>query len=220
MRFHHFDKEQLNSLTVSQLNHFFNDGDPVDGVLLKKYQTDAIDRLYSCFIHIKKPYFFENNKVVFNYLHGDHYAMYLYLLCNTIWKLDKNEKLASKIFLLNKALHGVDAFYGVDLPEIFLFVHPLGTVLGRAEYSDYFVVYQNCNVGANENLIYPLFKGETLLYSKATIIGNCKVGSNTVFGANSFVMDTNIISDSTVVGSYPHNRIVDNETHVIDRMFN
>ena len=220
MKFLHIDKEQLNSLVTSQLNSFFNDGSLVDGALLKKYQADTIDRLHNCFTNIKKPYFFENNKTIFNHLHGDHYAMYLYLLCNTIWKLDKNEKLASKVFLLNKALHGVDAFYGIDLPEIFLFVHPLGTVLGRAKYSDYFVVYQNCNVGANEDLIYPTFKGETLLYSKATIIGSCKVGSNTVFGANSFVMNTNIKDNSTVVGSYPNNKIIDNNKNVIDRMFN
>ena len=179
-----------------------------------------MDRLHKCFSFIKKPYFFVNNEVVFNHLHGDHYSMYLYLLSNTVWELDKNENLASKIFLLNKALHGIDAFYRIDLPEIFLFVHPLGTVLGKAKYSDYFVVYQNCNVGANQDLIYPTFKGESLLYSKSTIIGNCKIGSNTVFGANTFVLNTNVEDNKVIVGSYPNNKIVVNSSSVIDRIFN
>ena len=37
-------------------------------------------------------------------------------------------------------LHGIDVFFTVDLPDIFLFCHPLCTVLGRAQYSDYFLV--------------------------------------------------------------------------------
>ena len=131
MGFNNIDIEKLNILVLTQLNSFFYDGVEVNKNLLRRYQTHTIDRLYICFKHIKKPYFYENDRAIFNYFNGDHYSMYLYLLCNTIWKLDKNENLASKIFLLNKALHGIDAFYSIDLPEIFLFVHPIGTVLGR-----------------------------------------------------------------------------------------
>jgi len=80
-------------------------------------------------------------------------------------------------------------------------------------------VYQNCSVGANEDLVYPVFKGETILYSKATIIGNCKIGKNTVFGANSFIVNTDIEKNSTVVGSYPNNKIIKNDKSVVDRMF-
>ena len=40
--------------------------------------------------------------------------------------------MKDKLFLLNKALHGCDIYYEVALPSVFLLVHPLGTVLGRA----------------------------------------------------------------------------------------
>ena len=46
------------------------------------------------------------------------------------------EDLASKAYCLNKALHAIDVFYEVELPEIFFLEHPLGTVLGRAKYSN------------------------------------------------------------------------------------
>ena len=36
-----------------------------------------------------------------------------------------------KTLALNKTLHGVDAFYEVSLPDVFRWVHPLGTVLGE-----------------------------------------------------------------------------------------
>jgi len=177
MKFLHIEKEQLNALVTNQLNSFFNDGNLVDEALLEKYQEDTIDRLHNCFSHIKKPYFYENGQPIFNHLHGDHYAMYLYLLCNTIWRLDKNEKLASKVFLLNKSLHGIDAFYSLDLPEIFLFVHPIGTILGHAKYSNYFICYQNCTVGSTaEDRIYPVFEKEVALYSGASVIGKCAIG--------------------------------------------
>ena len=45
-------------------------------------------------------------------------------------------------FLLNKLLFGIDVFYTVDLPKHYIFVHPIGTILGSgAIYSNYFVVY-------------------------------------------------------------------------------
>ena len=214
------NQEKLNRLIVSQLNTFYDDGNTIKESDLLHYQKEAMERIENSFSQIKLPYYYSNGASIFNHLHGDHYAMYLYLLSNTLYRHNCNIDISSKICSLNKALHGIDVFYEIELPEIFLFVHPVGTVLGRGKYSDYFVVYQNCNVGANEDLIYPTFKGETLLYSKATIIGSCKVGSNTVFGANSFVMNTNIKDNSTVVGSYPNNKIIDNNKNVIDRMFN
>ena len=45
----------------------------------------------------------------------------------------------------------------VELPDIFLFSHPLGTILGRARYANYFLVYQHCTIGSNLDGIYPTF---------------------------------------------------------------
>ncbi len=212
-------ESDLFEYTINQLNQLFFDGNKIVKNDFNRYIKDTMDRLFLCFKEIKKPYYYINNMTTFNHLHSDHYAMFLYILSNTIWKIDKNEILASKVFLLNKTLHGIDAFYAISLPEIFLFVHPLGTVLGSASYSNYLVVYQNCSVGATEELIYPTFEGETILFSKSTVIGNCNIGANTILGANSFIINTNIKKDSIVIGNYPNNKFLNNNKNVIDRMF-
>ena len=74
--------------------------------------------------------------------------MFLYFLSQE-YKSDENEELASRFYLLNKYLFGIDIYYEVNLPKIFMFIHPVGTVLGRAEYNDYLVVYQRCGVGSS-----------------------------------------------------------------------
>jgi len=210
---------ELFQYTRHQLNQFFFDGNFVTTEDFNKYIDDTIYRLTVCFREIKKPYFYESGKTRFNHLHSDHYSMFLYFLSNTIWITDKNEKLAAKVFLLNKALHGIDAYYGINLPKIFLFIHPVGTVLGNAQYSDYFAVYQNCNVGGNEDLAYPTFKGEAVMFSKSAVIGSCIIGENTIFGANSFIINTNIEKNSTVINTFPNHQTMHHDKHVIDRMF-
>ena len=146
--------------------------------------------------------------------------MYLYLLSNTIWKNDGDIACASKIFLLNKTLHGIDVFYSVELPEIFLFVHPIGTILGNAKYSNYFVAYQNCTVGSTEDGIYPSFDEEVALYSGSSVIGNCSIGTNSIIGSNSFIINSDIGSNKVVLGAYPNNRIIKNKRRVIKACFN
>lgn len=176
-------------------------------------------KIQFCFKHIQLPYFNLNKKVIFNHLNSDHYAMFLYLLSNAIYKIDKNEELASRIFLLNKALHGLDAFYTVELPEIFVFVHPVGSVLGRAKYSNYFCLYQNCTVGSTKIGEYASFEGECVMFSKSSVIGKCNIGKNVVFGANASVINSDIEQNSVVLGNYPNNKIIENKKNVIDRVF-
>ena len=50
--------------------------------------------------------------------------------------------MSDKLYALNKAMASVDLFYQVELPDIFTFDHPLGSVMGRASYSDYFTFSQ------------------------------------------------------------------------------
>ena len=74
---------------------------------------------------------------MFNYLHPDHYAMFLYLLANTVSRGDRANPLPFRLFYLNKVLHGLDVYHDTELPEVFQFMHPLGTVLGQAGRSLY-----------------------------------------------------------------------------------
>ncbi len=115
-------------------------------------------------------------------------------------------------------MHGLDLFYSVAMPDIFMLVHPLGTILGNATYSDYLVVYQNVTVGA-VTTVYPKFGEGTILYSRAGVIGACESGNNVVFAANAFVIDQKIPKDTIVVGQYPAHRLVANREAVRARCF-
>lgn len=44
-------------------------------------------------------------------------------------------------------MNGVDLFYAIELPQKFGAEHPLGSVMGRAKYSEGFFFYQGCTVG-------------------------------------------------------------------------
>ena len=180
----------------------------------------ALERLNYCFSHINKKYYRDGNEVIFDHLNGDHLACFLYFLSNSIWDETKDRELPTRLFYLNKIMHGIDLFYMVKMPKIFLLVHPVGTVLGNANYQDYLAVYQNVTVGADEDGIYPSFGEGTLLYAKSTVIGECKLGKNIVLGANSFILNTSIPDDMLVVGQYPHQRILKNSSSVIQRIFN
>jgi len=144
--------------------------------------------------------------------------MFLYWIANEAYK-NQFINLAEKAFFLNKALHGVDAFYSIKLPDVFLFVHPIGTILGNASYSNYLVVYQNVTVGSDINGIYPQFGQANVLYSKSSVIGSCVLGNNVGVGANAFYVgvganaflrNSQIPDNSIAVGLYPEVKIKEN----------
>ena len=213
------DTSSLINYVTKQCNTFFPDSYEIRPKYLKDAVFMAVDRLYTCFSKIRAPYFSKDGSPFFNYLHGDHYSMFLYLLSNTVYKHAENEFLASKLFLLNKALFGIDAFYAVELPVVFLFVHPIGTVLGKANYDEFLVVYQGVTVGATTDLIYPSFSPSTILYSNSSIIGNCNVGSNFILGAKASILNTNIDNNRMVVGNFPSHRILENKSNLIHKYF-
>ncbi len=100
-------------------------------------------------------------------------------------------------------LNACDLFYEVELPDIFRLDHPVGTVMGRAKYSDYFLFSQNCTVGNNRG-IYPQIGQHVWMCTNASIIGNCIIGNNVIIGANACVKDQNIPDNSIVFGQSPN----------------
>jgi len=192
----------LTDYLTKQLACFYPDKNEVHNAL-SLIMPRCMERLTTCFSSIHKKYYYESDEAFFNHLHADHYAMFLYIVANEAY-LQHIQPLAEKAFLLNKALHGIDAFYAISLPEIFLFVHPIGTVLGNAHYKNYFVVYQNVTVGSDLQGVYPSFGYASVLYSKSSVIGECLFGDNVCVGAHSFVRNKQIPDNSIVVGNYPH----------------
>jgi serine O-acetyltransferase len=197
-------------------NHLPDDYSPLDSA--RSRFGRALERVEYSFSRIRRRYYRETETVRFDHLNGDHMAALLYFYGNTIWREDGDVEFPTRLFYVNKILHGLDLFYSVPMPDVFLLVHPVGTVLGKATYGDYLVVYQNCTVGADTD-VYPTFGEGTILYSRSSVLGDCRCGDNVVFAANSLVVNLHVPSDTVVVGQYPNHRFVPNRQSVRERCF-
>ena len=208
----------LSNYVARQLSTYFPDGRVISAETIHAFMSDALERTRLCFTGIEKKKFRDGVQVMFNYLHPDHYAMFLYLLSNTVSRLDKQNPLAFRLFYLNKALHGLDAYHDTELPEVFQFMHPLGTILGQATYGNYFCVYQGCSVGCDEQGIFPVIGEHVVLYAGASVIGRSHIGNNVVISANTMVLNQDICNNKLVF-TQPQLEIRDNKRHVIERRF-
>lgn len=97
--------------------------------------------------------------------------------------------------------HSIELYYEVELAAPVKFVHPLGTVLGRATYAPHLVVYQNVGVGSDLNGNRPTFKGPCVLFPGAKVLGNTVVGSNVYITANTVVQGVTIPDNCVVFPS-------------------
>lgn len=211
--------EDLCMYVARQLSLFFPDNRPVAPGQLRPVIGEALERTCACFAGIEKKKFRADGRVMFNYLHPDHYAMFLYLLSNTVSRRDRANPLAFRLFYLNKVMHGLDAYHDTELPEIFQFMHPLGTILGQAKYGNYFCVYQGCSVGCGEDGVFPEIGEHVILYAGASVIGNSKIGDNVVIGANAMILNCDIPANKVIMGGYQPLDMRDNTRHVLKRRF-
>lgn len=192
--------EGLAQLAACQANTLFPDGDSVVVADVEVGVRGALARLEHCFSRVSNRYFFDGCAAVFDHLHGDQYAMWLYFLSNELHQCGASSGLCKKLFLLNKALHGCDIYYEIELPSVFLLVHPLGTVLGRAQYADYLVVYQRCGVGSNHD-VYPKLGSHATLHPGSAILGHSSVGSFCSIAAESLLLDQDLPNNSLYIGN-------------------
>jgi serine O-acetyltransferase len=171
---------------------------------LAPHVARALERVERCFSRVIVKRFGGAGAAVFDHLNTDQYAMFLYLLSNTIFRNEGDLSAAAKVYALNKAMHGLDVFYEVALPDVFLFQHPVGTVLGRARYADYFAVYQRCSVGSNLDGETPVFEAGVTMFGDASAIGRCRIGADACFSVGARVMDGDVPADAVVFGQSPH----------------
>ena len=173
---------------------------------LKCIMAAGLERLECCFSQIHRKYYEDVGEPTFDHLNSDHMASLLYFLSNqaVVQGLDT---LGFKLAYLNKIMHGLDLYPNVILPEVFLLIHPLGTVLGRATYGNFLVVYQGVTVGST-GTDYPFLGEGTVLFSGTQVLGPVKSGRNVVYGANSMVIGGEVPDNSLVVGRYPCHRVL------------
>lgn len=193
-------EEKITELVNNQINNHWGEAEP------PKIELDmvkvALDRLEACFIEVKSNYFWKDGEVTFRIEHSVQYSIFLYYLSNTLYK-NGQEESASYVYYLNKIMHSVDWFYAISLPVHFCAEHPLGSVLGRAEYGDNFFVYQGTTIGGNRKngvLSYPKIGNNVVVYANATVLGGAKIGDNVIISANTYIKDEEIPSNCIVFG--------------------
>ncbi len=190
------DKKDLQEYTSAQINHFFPDKDRIKLAQHEKVFDIALDRLDHCFKKVAFDRYFKDSTARLNHLYADHYLMYLWFLSNTFWKESGNDKAASKLYYLNKALHGLDCMYDTKLPDIFLIFHGVGTMLGKAGYADYMVVLQGCTVGSQKGN-YPEFGKGVALTANSSVIGKCTLGDRATISTRTTVFQKDVPPDTT-----------------------
>ena len=166
--------------------------------LINQFRKNVASRmLYNC-KHISNKYYSDINNL--SPYHSCQYLMFLYFVANTIFSMtQKRQSICDKIYNLSKIVSSADIYYEIQLPDIFSFDHPVGSVLGRAQYNDFFSFSQGITVGNNKG-IYPTFGKFVLMFSNSKVIGNCNIGNNVIISANTYIKDKDVPDNSIVFG--------------------
>lgn len=185
------DRDRLLRYVAQQLHHTLpDDFDPRPD--LDAHLDEALARLQVC-INAVRPW--RENQ--FNPLHSTQYCSFLYFLAHTIWQRTRTTDTPTRLFLLNKALNGIDLFYEIEMPPIFFIGHSVGIVFAKATYGNYLVVYQNSTVGKNHGVAPVLGEG-VVMYAGTAIIGGCQVGDGTVLSQGTSLVNTDTPGHCTV----------------------
>lgn len=159
-------------LIEHQLQNLFPTGNDIK--IDPKAGEIAFTRTVACINTVR-----EWSKQGFDRLISWQYATYLYFLSRELWTQSGDEELATRIFLVNKALNAVEAYYRIELPNNFFLSHTTGLVFGQATYGNYSVFHQGCTVGRN-GTDRPVLEEGVILFPNSSVIGNCLVRANTV----------------------------------------
>ena len=142
----------------------------------------------------------------FNYLHSSQYCIFLYYLANSIWKSSGDTATPTRLFLLNKALNGIDIFYEIEMPKVFFIGHSVGIVLVKATYGEHLVLYQNSTVGRS-GTDTPVIGARVVLHPNCAVIGRSRVADGTVLSQGTSVINRDTQAD-TIVYNGPNGGLV------------
>lgn len=187
-----FDKDRIEDYVANQLSFF-------GGAEISDYLAEACERTLRCFSKNTNKYF-QKGKIDVH--HTGQYAILLCYLARVAFEAG-DRKTADCVYALNKALHGFDIFYEVELPSVFFMEHPVGTVLGRASYSDRLFLGQNVTVGGNRGC-YPTIGENVCLHAGCIVVGDSRLGNNIEVSAQAFIRDEVIPDNCLVFGKSPN----------------
>lgn len=196
-------KNDLVKMIIKQLDHFFNiDKEKYEHCFIR-WSDEALQRCEKNFSDNYNKYYNIGEEATFSPFHSGQYTLFLYYLSNTIYQKTNNIEIPTKIYYLNKIMNSVDWYFELALPDIFGVEHPLGSVMGRANYSDYFFFYQGCTIGGNKGR-YPTIGKNVTMYANSSIVGKSTVGDYVTLSIRTIIKDENIPSCSLVFGQSPN----------------
>lgn len=188
---------------VRQLASFFS----VSEKEIKEIESlsDVVfERCEICFLKNTNKYYSKGEEAYFNPYHSGQYTVFLYYFSNTIFKAGSHLiRLADKIYYVNKIMNSCDLFYEVELPEVFMLDQPVGTVLGRAKYGNFFKFTQNCTVGSHKG-VFPVIGESVIMTANSKVFGNSNIGNNVIIGVDASIKDEDIPDNSLVFGQSPN----------------
>jgi serine O-acetyltransferase len=180
----------------NQLNTLFPaEGLQADVQQVSEILPNAIERIVPVLRSVR---LFDDHQL--NIYNSLQYATLLYLISNEATKIGGGHELPERLFLLNKALHAIDIFGVVAMPEVFFLSHGLGAVLGNATYGDRLVIFQNVTVGRVGDA-RPVIGNNVVLYPNVIISGSTFIGAGSVIAAGVVLHNVDV----------PENVIVRNE---------
>lgn len=195
--------ERIRKILFRQLENFW---DEWDEEVINRQIPEALEQMNKNYSMAASKQRYRDGNMVFDPMYTGTWAIFLYKLSRLLF-LEGNNKEAECIYYLNKVLHSVDWFYQTELPLHFMAEHLLGSVLGRAQYSDYLFVYQGTTIGGNRKgdvLYYPKVGENVVLYANATVLGNTSIGNNVIISANTYIINEDIPNNCIVFGHSPN----------------
>ena len=210
--------DDLTDYIAKQMDALFDDGFAVRPQL-KRHVTTALERMEHCVLRAGLKGFHTKDGPRYHHLHTDQHAIFLYYLANTVHRAGGPGPIAEKAYALNKALHGLDAFYEVELPDVFALAHPVGTVLGRATYGDYFLAYQNVTIGGDLAGNHATFGEGVVMYGGSRVVGLTTVGDNCLISAGTTLLGGEVPSGHVAFGHHPNVKTKPSRHNVIQDIF-
>lgn len=190
---------------------------------LLPYVSGAMEDLERSTLHIRDTYY--SPELLQSGAGLGHSDILANLILRTASRLrgDGHANESDILAKVNKLLHGIDFFPREPVPDVFMLVHPIGSIVGRIALPSFSVVYQGVSIGARlpnqETHDYPVFEGPVVFFSHASVFGSCLVGENVVFGAGSMVVGCEIPSNTVVVGQFPNHKFLPGGKKIIDKFF-
>lgn len=199
---------EIQRLICHQLEMFFMLNEQEACLLEEKVICESIGNTQRCLEEMRNKYYIlRDGQEKINLYNSVMNCIFLYWLSRSLFQSGRFE-LADKVYYLNKSLNSVELFYEVKLPAIWACEHPLGSVMGKAYYGDYFYFYQGCTVGGNfkrdGEIVYPTIGNHVKMFSNSKVLGNSHIGNNVIISANCYIKDQDVPNDTIVFGQSPN----------------